>query len=127
MRFIDKRHSSFGEAFDRFIAQGELRYARCPECARALSFAERLCVRHPHKVPEWLPASGRAMLHTFAVYRIGYAPEFPPPYCVGMVELEEGPRLLCAISGPEGWKPAIGVSLEARFEPSGRLVFDTAE
>ncbi|KWT74795.1 hypothetical protein APY03_5551 [Variovorax sp. WDL1] len=39
------------------------------------------------------------------------------------MELEEGPRLTSALTGPDSLHPRIGSALTARFEPSGRLVF----
>ncbi len=122
---MDRPHSSFGESFAGFIARGELRYARCPACAGVLSFAERVCSRHPRGALEWLPASGRATLHSYARYRIGYAQSHPPPYIVAVIELEEGPRLVSTVIGTRDHDPAIGCALTAAFEPSGRLIFAT--
>ncbi len=116
-------HSSYTPEFLRFVAAGSLRYARCSACGQVLSFAQRLCSQHPHAALEWLPASGKARLHSFAVYRIAYGPGQTPPYTVAVVELEEGPRLTSALTGPDRLHPRIGSALTARFEPSGRLVF----
>jgi len=116
-------HSSYTPEFLRFVAAGSLCYARCSACGQVLSFAQRLCSQHPHAALEWLPASGKARLHSFAVYRIAYGPGQTPPYTVAVVELEEGPRLTSALTGPDRLHPRIGSALTARFEPSGRLVF----
>lgn len=116
-------HSSYTPEFLRFVAAGSLRYARCSACGQVLSFAQRLCSQHPRAALEWLPASGKARLHSFAVYRIAYGAALTPPYAVVVVELEEGPRLTSALTDPDSLRPRIGSALTARFEPSGRLVF----
>jgi uncharacterized OB-fold protein len=108
------------------IAEGKLMVARCGQCARVLSLAERLCSLHPRASLDWFEASGRATLHSRALYRIGYLPEIPPPYVVVMVELEEGPRLVATLSGEDRLEVETGTALVAMFEPSGRLVFATA-
>ncbi len=118
-----KNHSTYTADFLHFIAGRSLRYACCGECRQVLSFAQRVCNRHPRAALEWLPATGRATLHSFAVYRIGYSPALQPPYTVAVVELQEGPRLVSTLTGPSALQPRIGAALSADFDAAGRLMF----
>ena len=122
-----KAHSGYVPAFLGFLKQRSLRIPCCGQCGQVLSFAERLCSCHPRAAVEWRPASGRASLHSFTVYRIGYASHLLPPYCVVVVELEEGPRLVSTLSGAGQHAPRIGSALKAAFEAEGRLVFLVVE
>ena len=67
---------------------------------------------------EWVEASGRGVLYSYTVDRRGTAPAFAAraPYVIGIVELEEGPRMTtniveCAIEDVR-----IGMAVEAVYE-----------
>ncbi|MBN9412256.1 MAG: OB-fold domain-containing protein [Burkholderiales bacterium] len=89
----------------------------CPQC---------LSARH-----EFVPASGRATLVSWVVYRTAFHDAFAGrlPYNVALVELEEGPRMmtnvLCEADALQPGMPlalAIGHEGElavARFAPAG--------
>jgi uncharacterized OB-fold protein len=50
---------------------------------------------------EWITASGKGIVYTFAVFRIAYHKTFKNdlPYITAIVELAEGPHLLTNIIG----------------------------
>ena len=76
---------------------------RCHEC-----FAPDL---------EWVPASGRATLYSFAVMHQPY-PGFEDavPYNIALVELEEGVRCLSNVVGCANDELRVGMSLEVVFD-----------
>ena len=81
------------------LRDGSLSFQECLDCgARWLppSPACPRCWRDRYKLVE---SCGRARLLTWAVYHRAYHPAFAEslPYVVGMVELDEGPRLLAGI------------------------------
>ncbi len=119
-------HGGHERAFRGFLAQRSLRYACCAECGCALAYAQRLCAAHPRASIQWRAATGRATLHSFAVYRVGYDAGFPPPYTVAVAELEEGPRLVARVA-ESSRPPRIGCRLDANFDAAGRLFFQTTE
>ncbi len=47
-----------------------------------------------------------------------YLKEFPPPYIVAFVELEEGPTLMTTIVGASAGELTCDAALEAVFEPA---------
>ena len=73
---------------------------------------------------EWIPASGRATLYSFTVFRQTYRPDMPAPYNVAWVELEEGPRLVSMVRIELLSELRAGMSLVACFTDQGMLVFD---
>ncbi|MBN9475027.1 MAG: hypothetical protein ABS43_18380 [Bordetella sp. SCN 67-23] len=112
----------FERCFLDFIARRELRVPRLRGSGEILGYASHGYGANPDDI-EWIPASGRATLHSYAVYRQQYHPDFPPPYNVAHVALAEGPRLVSRIATDDGTPLAIGMPLRARFDPAGRLEF----
>ena len=103
----------FERRFLDFIARRERRVPRLRGSGQILGYGSHGYGANPDDI-EWIPASGRATLHSYAVYRQQYHPDFPPPYNVAHVELEEGPRLISRIVPDEGAAIVIGMPLRAR-------------
>jgi hypothetical protein len=106
-------------AFLAFIDRRALMIARDLHSGRVLHFAARPA---PEQV-QWRPASGRATLFSFTVFRQTYRADMPAPYNVAWVELEEGPRLISTVLVDHPSSLRIGMPLAARFDAQGRLVF----
>ena len=116
---MTRRHTDFSEQFLGYIAQRELRYARCRKTGAALGYTACL----PSEKYEWVEASGNATLYSFVIYHQNYNPDFPTPYNVALVELEEGPQLVSTVIINDLFALKVGMKLRAEFETSGRLVF----
>ena len=86
-----------------------------------VDFAEMSRVRSASDC-DWVLASGRASLFSYVVYRRQYHPDFPVPYNVAAVVLEEGPLLISTIVS-EQWEFLIDMPLMAAFDTAGRLIF----
>lgn len=69
----------------------------------------------------WAPASGRALLLSYTVTRRPYAPDFPVPLIHGLVELEEGPQLVCRILDIVPESLSAGLGLMADFDEKGLM------
>jgi uncharacterized OB-fold protein len=63
--------------------------------------------------------SGRGHVYSFVIYRRTYHPGMPAPYVVGLIELDEGPRLISNVVGCDPDEVEIGMMVELRFEPAG--------
>lgn len=103
------------------IAARELRIAVDRRSGAALGYHERAwCARDDGSVT-WERACGRAVLLSYTVTRRPYSPEFPVPLVHGLVELEEGPQLICRIvdSAPEAVE--VGMALKAGYDEKGLL------
>ena len=73
---------------------------------------------------EWVPASGRGIVHATTVIR----PKPPQqPYNVALVMLAEGPRMMSRVEGVAPDAVRIGMAVRARIDTSGEqpiVVFD---
>ena len=80
-------------------AEGRLLVQQCPTCGQRQFYPRALCTNCGGE-PEWLECSGRGTVHTFTVVRQYGARPFRDelPYAIAMVELEEGPMMLGAIT-----------------------------
>ena len=82
--------------------QHRLRVQRCRDCAQHYFYPRPLCPVCLSRNVDWVDCSGRGRLHTFV---INYRPprNFPVqrPFIIGIVELDEGPRMMSNIVGVE--------------------------
>jgi uncharacterized OB-fold protein/acyl dehydratase len=88
----------------RCTSCGTLRHPPLPACGTCRSF-------------EWdtVTASGRGVLYSFVVVHYPQVPSFEYPLPIGLVELEEGTRVVANLEGVEPGELRIGMELEARF------------
>jgi uncharacterized OB-fold protein/acyl dehydratase len=88
----------------RCTSCGTLRHPPLPACANCRSF-------------DWdtVTASGRGTLYSFVVVHYPQVPSFAYPLAIGLVQLEEGTRVVANIEGIEREDLVIGMALEATF------------
>lgn len=79
----------------------KLMFQKCGECGHVRWPASFLCPLCHSTMTEWIAASGRGTIYTFAVYHVAFHEAFKKrlPYVTAVVELDEGPRILSAITG----------------------------
>ena len=104
--------------------RGELCIQRCRDCRSFLAPGSRACSECLSEALEWVTASGRATLFTFAIMHQKYHPGFfsEIPYNIAVVELEEGPRLNTNVVGVANDDLRVGMPLVATFEEAGEGV-----
>ena len=108
----------------RCASCGTLRHPPGPACGRCRSF-------------EWdaLEASGRGTVYSFVVNHYPQVPAFDYPLPVGLIELEEGTRLVADLVGIEPAEVRVGMPVQVEFVavddeltlPMFRPVAETAE
>lgn len=81
------------EPFYEHIAAGSLHLQACAECGRLRFPVSPVCYHCFSADFVWRQVSGRGRVTSWVVFRRQYFEEFPVPYTVVQVELEEGPRL----------------------------------
>ena len=106
------------EFFWRGGAAGELRFKRCTRCQNYIHppapvCSECLCM---DLVVE--AVSGRATLAAYTVNHQPWLPDFPPPYIIAIIEIEEQPsvRLTTNIVNCDEDDLEIGMPLRVVFE-----------
>jgi uncharacterized OB-fold protein len=99
--------------------RGELLIQRCAGCGR---------LRHPPGPGcpgcgslDWdaVRSSGRGVVHSFAVHHHPPVPGFDYPLTIGLIDLEEGTRLVSNIVGAKPSEIEIGMRVEVFFEDFG--------
>lgn len=102
-------------------AEGRLTLRKCNDCG-ALHFMPRfLCPECWSEDIAQIDASGRATVHSFSIIRRASDPAFAHlcPYVVALVDLEEGPRMMCNILGDDALQVQIGDAVSVLFEDRG--------
>ena len=94
-------------------AEGRLVIQRCTSCGAYQFYPRALCVTCAGET-EWVDASGRGTLHTFTIIRQNRSPAFAAlsPYAVGIVELDEGVRMMSNIVDCDVEQIEVGLALE---------------
>lgn len=101
-----------------FAQARELRMQRCAACSYLRWPPGPVCPRCWSPDAEWEELSGRGVLQSWVVYRRQYDEAFPVPFTVGLVELDEGPRMEALLTGLEPhdarWRMPVEVVWEER-------------
>jgi uncharacterized protein len=99
------------------VARHELQLQRCADCDEAYFPPQPTCPRCGGGAVTSFVAGGAATLYSFVVSHLA-PPGFTPPYVLGVVELEEGPRLLSPVVGADlaAGEPQLDDPLEVDFE-----------
>ena len=111
-------------SFREFLKMEKLMGSRCKKCGALYCPPRPICVECSGTDLEWVEFKGRGSLVSFTCIHVG-----PPwtleegysrerPYVVGLVELEEGPRVVARLEGVDGTKPEtikLGMPLKVKF------------
>ncbi len=97
-------------------AEGRLLIQQCPKCGHKQWYPRALCTACAAD-PAWLECSGRGEIHTFTVVRQYGAKPFRDelPYVIAMVELEEGPMIMGAVTDCDPETVRIGMPVTVYF------------
>jgi len=112
---------SESEPFWNAAAEGRLVYQHCRSCGNDYHYPRARCPQCWSDQVEWRDASGRGTVYTYSVVRQNPIPPFRErvPYAVGIVELEEGPRMMSALVEARPEDIRIGLPVEVVFEREG--------
>lgn len=78
------------------LARGELLVQKCNSCGKLNMYPRYACPHCQSESLGWHKTSGRGILHSYTVLRVGAPQGFEEdlPYALGVVKLEEGVQLL---------------------------------
>ena len=118
--------AEFGELFPEIdelnapfwngLAQGEVRLQKCNACGVHQYPPESFCYECGAQAPSWVAVAGEGTVYSFIVVHQQYHKAFKDflPYTVAIVQMDEGPRMLCTMLGLD--KPiAIGDRVKPRI------------
>ncbi len=118
-----RRGEDFSAQFYAYLQDRQLYFACNPATGKAMGYTRRQSAENPEQGIRWVRASGAATLLSFTIYHQAYSPDFPVPYNVALVALQEGPTMVATVLIPDLAQLRIGMKLTAQFENDGRLVF----
>ncbi len=111
-------------SYNQFLNEEKLMGAKCKKCGAIFIPPRAICRKCHSRELEWVPMKGEGTLVAFTCIAIG-----PPfmiaegynrenPYCTGVIEMKEGPRICARIEGVNPGKPdsiKIGTPLTVKF------------
>ena len=95
--------------------QGKLLIQRCTDCQTLRHPPAPVCIKCHSFEWDTVEASGKASLYSFVVMHYPEVPPFDYPNPIGLVELEEGVRLIAGLVGVEPDQLEIGQQLQVEF------------
>lgn len=115
-------------AYSKFLAEHKLMGTRSRTDGRIYFPPRPIAPDTRHEDMEWVELSGRGKLVAFTIVYVGTSAMIAAgydrknPYCVGVVELMEGPKISAQILGVDVTHPEqikIGMPLQAKFIERG--------
>ena len=120
---MEEKHFS-DISYEQFLNEEKLMGSRCKQCRAFYVPPRPICIKCYASEMEWVQTKGKGKLAAFTCIAVG-----PPfmmeegydrtrPYVSGVVELEEGARVVARIEGVDGSKPEtikIGTPLRVEF------------
>ena len=87
------------KAFWDGCKEHQLRFQKCHDCEHVRWPPSVICPLCYSRYTDWIVASGKGIIYTFAVYHHSYNKAFDNeiPYVTAIIELEEGPHILSNI------------------------------
>jgi hypothetical protein len=119
-------------SFEGFLKERKLMASQCQKCNALWLPPRPICPSCMSNNMEWAQLSGRGKLVAFTVIGVGPIPMLEAgynrdnPYCAGIVEVEEGPRVSAQILGVDVGDPKnikIGTPVTAEFVERGSWHF----
>jgi hypothetical protein len=111
-------------SYEQFLGKERLMGSRCQKCGALFLPPRAICIKCHNTGMEWTEMKGKGKLAAFTCIAIG--PPFMTkegydrkhPYVTGVVELEEGVKVVARIDGVDGSKPEtieIGTPVQVQF------------
>jgi uncharacterized OB-fold protein len=120
--------------WDRLAETGRLHLQCCSACGTWRYPPGPVCQACLSSEADWKPVSGRGELLSWVMFRKGYLPEYPAPYNVIAVRLDEGPTMISNLTeDPEDGAGLIGSRVRLKIVAMGdgvplpRFTLDTQE
>lgn len=112
-------------SFYKFLGEKQLMASRCTKCQTLYLPPHPICTKCYGSEMEWVELRGNGKLAAFTAIAVGPSYTLEEgysrnnPYVVGVVELEEGPKISSRIKGLDARKPEsikVGTPLSIDFQ-----------
>lgn len=100
---IEPELTELTEPFWSAARQGRILLQRCTHCGTLWHPPAPVCPSCRSEQIEWVPSSGRGRLYSYTqvTHSVHTAAKGAVPYLVALVDLQEGPRVVCTLLGVE--------------------------
>jgi hypothetical protein len=107
------------EQFYKYINQGRLMGGKCKKCGKIHLPPRPLCDKCLSKEFQWIDVPKKGKLLTYTIIHVP-PPQFKDiaPYTVGIIQLEDGPKIPGMIRGVSAEQLKVGIELTMRFDRS---------
>jgi len=103
---IETQPSFSVQSFYYFLSKRKLMGVKCLKCSTVFTPPRPTCTHCSSTRLQWTELSGKGKLATFTVIHVGPAElASETPYIVGVVQLDEGPKVSCRVIGLATDKP----------------------
>jgi len=111
---IDVENAPYWE----YCKKHELRFQKCSVCGHIRSRISAICPECNSMESEWTKLSGKGRIFSFIIYRRAFHPAYENdiPYCVAIIELDEGPRMQSNITDCDIEAIEIEMPVEVYFD-----------
>ncbi|WP_447921988.1 Zn-ribbon domain-containing OB-fold protein [Achromobacter aegrifaciens] len=94
---------------------------KCKACDTLHFMPRHLCPECWSDQLEWVQSKGTGSVYSFSIIRRAPLPAFAArtPYVTALIELDEGPRMVANIVGPDALSVQIGDKVDVVFEDRG--------
>ncbi len=106
--------------------EGRLVLPKCRSCGAFAHYPRLFCPACGASDPDWREVSGRGQVYSYTVVHLRMRPvpeDWPAPYVVGLVELDEGPLLMSNVVGCAPEDVYVGMPVRVTFGDSGMPLF----
>ena len=97
--------------------RGELVVQVCAPAGHVLHLPTGYCHRCDSFDVTWRPVAGRGTVHTWTTVEHAVDPDFPVPYTIVLVELDDEPGVRFVTDLPGRPELAVGLPMVVRFDP----------
>lgn len=94
------------KSFYDFLGKKKLMGVKCMKCNSIFTPPRPTCLHCESNKLTWIELSGKGKIATYTVIHVGPSElSSETPYVIGVVELNEGPKVSCRITGVDPSKP----------------------
>ena len=95
--------------------QGVLLLQQCPGCGEFQFYPRIICSSCGGGNLNWQASSGKGSVASFTIVQRGITADYPAPYVLALIDLEEGPRMMSSLIDVVAEDVRVGLSVEVTF------------
>ncbi len=115
MSRILPRPTALSQPYWDSCRQGVLLLQQCQECGDFQFYPRIMCSSCGGDDLHWQAVSGKGSVASYTIVRRGITADYPAPYVVALIDLQEGPRMMSSLIGVAAESVRVGLPVEVTF------------